>query len=57
MVSCDIHLLCEIFSKYQGLMGHKEETLRKLFTQLQTTLGDCQVLEIGFICDLGQVGC
>ena len=34
MVSCDVLLSCEMFFRFQGLIGYKEETLRKLITKL-----------------------
>ena len=41
LVTCDVLPSCEMFYRHQGLLGHKEETLRKLITKLQAILGDC----------------
>ena len=57
MVSCDILPSSEMFFKYQGLMGYKEQSLRKLVTKLQTSLEDCQAIEIGITCNLEKMGC
>lgn len=52
MVSCDILPSCEMFFRFQGLIGDKEETLRKLITKLQVAFEDCQVVETSVTCDL-----
>ena len=39
LVSCNILPSCEMFFRFQGLIGYKEETLRKLITKLQAALG------------------
>ena len=52
MVTCDVLPSCEMFYGCQGLMGYKEETLRKLITNLQGSLGDCQAIETGNMCGL-----
>ena len=57
MVTCDILPSCEIFYRYQGLLGYKEEILRKLITMLQAALGDCQAIETRNMCNLEQMGC
>ena len=41
MVACDVVPSCEMFYGYHGLVGYKEETLRKLVTKLHTSLEDC----------------
>ena len=41
MVSCDILPSCEMFFRFQGLIGYKEETLRNLITKLQVALENC----------------
>ena len=57
MVLCDILPSCEMFFRFQGLIGYKEETLRKLITKLQVALEDCQAVETSLTCDLKRMGC
>lgn len=40
VVSCDILPPCEMFFRFQGLIGYKEETLKPI-TKLQVAFGDC----------------
>ena len=46
-----------MFSKFQGLTGYKEETLRNLITKLQMAFGDYQAVETSLTHDLEQLGC
>ena len=46
-----------MFFRFQGHIGYKEETLRKLITKLQVAFGDCQTIETSVTCDLEQMGC
>ena len=57
MIICEVIPSSDMFYRYQGLMGHKEEVFGKLLTKLQRALEGCQTVETKIMCNLEQMGC
>ena len=57
LIACDIIPSFDMFYKYQGLLGHKEQVLGQLLTKLQRALEGYQAMEMEIMNDLEKMGC